>query len=526
QMSVDPITGLPEVDLVDSQSSSQSSLHSIRPQSPLVRGTHLDRSVDRFKKRPNITNQIDNDQLQRPVQRYELHGSMPPPYDVINPRERLDHIVESIQCIIDGQEEFISEQELLLSHPPNLEKTRFSMSKKKLKLQFMDDILDRFDDERWMYPEQFARRRKLWRNSVSRSVDFINMFLDGESSIGDYVRPNNADESCDDTSMVSASTRASTPKTSRGRPRNVDPASSSINSSSKIPKFARKKKEVKSTDNGSEQVPVEKEKKKRGKKKASGDEDCEATSPKKCRKEKRVEEVNETKKAPTSKAKKHSFVPRKKGKKGAVSEEAKGGDDEKESQVISVKDGDGDGEEMEKEEETISTINEEVIEKVEYGKEMSEMEKEKADDIKKRMEIFNMDDEEEEEERKPVKMTSQRIISQPIVIPMIRAPGDDGMETDNEDWEPDASRREMTPPKGLVSTSQDPCLLPSTPSSYLSHSLQSLFGSLSSSLMGSPNNSFSSQSQPPVKRDEAEKKEMKTSDVQKVRPTFKTTKKK
>lgn len=35
-----------------------------------------------------------------------------------------------VQSVIDGKEELVTEQELLSTHPLNLEKTRFTMSKK------------------------------------------------------------------------------------------------------------------------------------------------------------------------------------------------------------------------------------------------------------------------------------------------------------------------------------------------------------------------------------------------------------
>lgn len=45
--------------------------------------------------------------------------------------------------------------------------------------------------------------------------------------------------------------------------------------------------------------------------------------------------------------------------------------------------------------------------------------------------------------------------------------GDGGMETDDDEWEPDEIPREMTPPRGLLTTSQDPYLRPSTSSSFV-----------------------------------------------------------
>ncbi|GMR48171.1 hypothetical protein PMAYCL1PPCAC_18366, partial [Pristionchus mayeri] len=208
-MPVDPITGLP------SEDSSQETTSSgpLRPQSPLVRGSHLDRSVDRTKKRSNLTTQVDNDNLQLPAQRGELQGLIPRVFAVVHLRERLDHIGDVVQCVIEGKEEFITEQELLLIHPPNLEKTRFSMSRKKLKLQFIDDILDRVEEDRYLDPDLFDRRRKkLWHKSVTRSLKFINKFLDKEVPNGKDVQPKDGNESV-------ASTNASTVHSKRGRPK-------------------------------------------------------------------------------------------------------------------------------------------------------------------------------------------------------------------------------------------------------------------------------------------------------------------
>lgn len=72
-MSVDPITGLPNGD--DSSQETQSIIPQ-RPQSPLVRGSHLDRSTDRAKKQSYFVNQLDNDHVQFPVKRKLISVTM------------------------------------------------------------------------------------------------------------------------------------------------------------------------------------------------------------------------------------------------------------------------------------------------------------------------------------------------------------------------------------------------------------------------------------------------------------------
>ncbi|KAF8375849.1 hypothetical protein PRIPAC_82278, partial [Pristionchus pacificus] len=518
-MSVDPITGLPNGD--DSSQETQSIIPQ-RPQSPLVRGSHLDRSTDRAKKQSYFVNQLDNDHVQFPVKRGELQGFIPPAYGVVHMRERLDHIVDVVQSVIDGKEELVSEQELLSTHPLNLEKTRFTMSKKKLKLQFMDVILDRFDDDRSLHPQQFERRRKLWHKSVARSLKLINKFLEKELLSCENVRQSDCNENPGNATVGSSAIQESISKTGRGRPKtkaildnstapkkrgrkakentnedglasiskltlpaptrkipkksttNDDKASanSSGNAESKKPRFGRKRKDVEMTvSETSEQIIDDNQTKKKTKKKQTDNEDCEATMPKKSRKDNASRDGSDTKKAPSN-AKKPAFGAPKRGKKGSSGEKAVG--------VL-------------KQTETSDETNTEkpvssgdLVDEVKGAERM----KSQSDNVNdKRLEVYEKMDEDVESVTMSSQKTSSQYVPIPLIPPSIR---DEGMETDDEDWEPNETPKEITPPRSTFHSSQDNSLLP-TSSSYISQSSQSLFGSVSSSLMGSPNTSFSSQ---------------------------------
>ncbi|GMR48170.1 hypothetical protein PMAYCL1PPCAC_18365 [Pristionchus mayeri] len=103
-------------------------------------------------------------------------------------------------------------------------------------------------------------------------------------------------------------------------------------------------------------------------------------------------------------------------------------------------------------------------------------EQEHANEMEKRLGVYDKIDEEEEPENTTSQKKGTQSISVPLLAVSIRG---DGMETDDDEWNPSDEPRELTPPRTLF-TSQDP---------YLSQS-QSLFGSLRSS----PHASFSSQS--------------------------------
>ncbi|GMT24275.1 hypothetical protein PFISCL1PPCAC_15572 [Pristionchus fissidentatus] len=490
---VDPITGLPEVDDLSQEINCSLPL---RPQSPLVRGSHLDKSVERPSRRINISS-VNNDCIQPPAKRSELQGFVPPAFVVVHPRERFEHIVDAIQHVIDGDGQFLPDDELLSHHPPNLEQTKFSMSKKKLKLQFIDDVLDRFEDERWLYPDLFARKRKLWHKSVDRSVKFIDKFLHKHPTLGEYIRLHNAEQRIAKT----AADCSSGPK-KKNRKANNNTVSDFLDTVSKLTLPAPTEKipkksavmESKTLENTAAKKPTFGKKMELYGKEANG----------------REKEEKKRDKKKTSYARGESEPASKKQKREKVDEDMEDGDVHKthlrkkgagEAPTLSYPDTAGPDLEnnsslklLPKEEKTYTpdVVDDSLGKGTEVVQIMSatsrggiEKEMRNEEDIGKKMDVYcRIGDEEEIAVSRKKSDNGERVRKLSAVTPMIPSGLDDGMETDDEEWEPTGNERELAV--------CDPLVVQSTPSSIVSqsHSLCSV----NSSLLGSPNASFSSQS--------------------------------